>query len=126
MITKCFFCNRTQFKQLSSNKSAYAIYDKYPVFPGHVLIITKKHINSWFDASAEEKLDILAMIDSAKKILDLNFKPDGFNIGINDGIEAGQSIPHLHIHLIPRYKNDIQKKKGGIRWVNPAKAEYWA
>ena len=125
MITKCFFCNQTQFKELSSNKSAYAIYDKYPVFPGHVLIITKRHISSWFDASTEEKLDILAMLDSAKKILDLNFKPDGFNIGINDGIEAGQSISHLHIHLIPRYKNDIQKKKGGIRMVNPAKAEYW-
>lgn len=125
MIMKCLFCNRTQFKELSSNKSAYAIYDKYPVLPGHVLIITKRHISSWFDISKEEKLDILAMIDSIKKILDLNFKPDGFNIGINDGIEAGQTILHLHIHLIPRYKNDIQNKKGGIRWINPSKAEYW-
>jgi hypothetical protein len=69
MITKCFFCNRTQFKELSSNKSAYAIYDKYPVFPGHALIITKRHISSWFDVSTEEKLDILAMLDSAIKIL---------------------------------------------------------
>ncbi len=125
MTSHCIFCKRSQFIELGSNTSAYAIYDKYPVLPGHVLIITKRHISSWFDVSTEEKLDILAMIDSVKKILDLNFKPDGFNIGINDGIEAGQSILHLHIHLIPRYKNDIQRKKGGIRWINPDKAEYW-
>jgi diadenosine tetraphosphate (Ap4A) HIT family hydrolase len=125
MTTKCLFCNRAQFKELSSNKSAYAIYDNYPVFPGHILIITKRHISSWFDISSEEKLDMLAMIDSLKKILDSNFKPDGFNIAINDGIEAGQTILHLHIHLIPRYKDDVQNKKGGIRWINPAKAEYW-
>ncbi len=69
---------------------------------------------------------MLALLDEAKVAAELEFSPDGFNIGINDGVAAGQTVPHLHIHLIPRFAGDLHDPRGGVRWVIPAKADYWS
>jgi diadenosine tetraphosphate (Ap4A) HIT family hydrolase len=82
-------------------------------------------MGSFFEASADEKNALIAMLDAMKNLLTNKFKPDAFNIGINDGAAAGQTVPHLHIHLIPRYKGDMADPRGGVRWVIPEKAKYW-
>ena len=109
-----------------SNGLGIVFRDGFPVSPGHTLVTPKRHVGSFFDLTPEEREAILALIDEAKKGVDAEFAPDGYNIGINDGQAAGQTVPHLHIHLIPRYKNDQQDPRGGVRWIFPAKADYWS
>jgi diadenosine tetraphosphate (Ap4A) HIT family hydrolase len=101
------------------------IRDAFPVSPGHALIIPKRHIASFFETNEEERKAMLEALDQAKEIFDRELKPDGYNIGINEGLTAGQTIMHLHIHLIPRYKGDSSDPRGGIRWIFPDKARYW-
>ena len=93
---------------------------------GHTLVIPKRHVKSMFDCNSYEKADILQALETAKVALDREFSPDGYNIGINDGEAAGQTIPHLHIHLIPRYRGDVSDPRGGVRWIFPDKAKYWS
>ncbi len=69
---------------------------------------------------------MLALLDAAKAMADKEFQPDGYNVGINDGPAAGQTVPHLHMHLIPRFKGDQADPRGGVRWIIPAKADYWS
>lgn len=93
--------------------------------PGHTLLIPKHHTGSFFDLTEQERRDLLALLDRAKLALDKEFQPQGYNIGINDGAAAGQTVPHLHVHLIPRYEGDLPDRRGGVRWVIPDKAKYW-
>jgi diadenosine tetraphosphate (Ap4A) HIT family hydrolase len=102
------------------------IRDGFPVSPGHSLILPRRHVQSFFDIDAEERRGLLDLLDQAKKLLDNEFGPAGYNIGINDGASAGQTISHLHIHLIPRYISDCPDPRGGIRWIFPDKADYWS
>ena len=102
------------------------VLDGYPVSRGHTLIIPKRHVGSFFELEKEEREDILLMLDKAKTSLDSGYAPDGYNIGINDGPAAGQTVPHLHIHLIPRYEGDRDDPRGGVRWIFPEKADYWS
>jgi len=102
------------------------VRDAFPISPGHTLIIPKRHIGSFFDISPDEREDLMSLVSTAKAELAAEFKPDGFNIGINDGPVAGQTVPHLHIHLIPRYKGDMGDPRGGVRWIIPDKADYWS
>lgn len=107
-MDKCLFCDEefyTEDKMVYENKFWRVVYDQYPVSRGHVLIIPKRHIESVFNLTFEY-LSLFSVINKVKKILDEKFNPDGYNIGINDGVYAGQTINHMHIHLIPRYKND--------------------
>ena len=106
-------------EKLFEDNLSYAIYDKNPVNRGHILIIPKRLFSSYFSALPEEKQSLWEMIDKAKRILDREYKPDGYNIGINEGDVAGQTNPILEIHIIPRYKNDTKNPKGGIRRVIP-------
>ena len=99
--------------------------DGYPVSEGHALIIPKRHVQSFFELKAIEKAAVLQALDEAKEALDREFSPDGYNIGINDGEAAGQTVLHLHVHLIPRYKGDTEDPRGGVRHVFPQKAKYW-
>ena len=108
------------------NPHAYLIRDGFPVTPGHSLIIPKRHISSFFDTTPDERDALLSLLDQAKQLAAEEFKPDGYNIGINDGAAAGQTVPHLHIHLIPRYAGDLDDPRGGVRWVIPDKADYWS
>lgn len=121
---KCPFCNMPNENIIIQNKHCYAIFDKYPVNKGHMLIIPFRHFDNYFDATKEEKVSILDLIDEAKEFLDKKFKPDGYNIGVNIGKYAGQTIFHVHIHLIPRYKGDMENPKGGVRGVIPDKMAY--
>ena len=98
--------------------------DTYPVSDGHCLVIPKRHMATFFECTAEENRDFHTLILKAKEIIDDNYQPDAYNIGNNNGLYAGQSIFHLHIHIIPRYKGDVENPKGGVRWVLPKKSQY--
>lgn len=125
MSPTCPFCNPPAERIIEQTPLALAIPDKFPVSRGHTLIVTRRHVGSFFETTAEERTDLLQLLDHARETLVAEFRPDGFNIGINDGRVAGQTIPHLHIHLIPRYSGDRADPRGGVRWVNPDKARYW-
>jgi diadenosine tetraphosphate (Ap4A) HIT family hydrolase len=122
----CPFCEIPTCRIVAQNRHAMWISDGFPVSPGHSLVIPKRHVRSFFDVSTEERDDLLTLLDHAKAHALASLQPDGFNIGINDGPAAGQTVPHLHIHLIPRFTGDVADPRGGIRWVIPAKADYWS
>jgi len=120
----CPFCNINEDKIIAKNKFSYAIYDKYPVNKGHILIISKEHIRDYFDASTEVREAIFDLMEDCKSLLDNKYNLDGYNIGFNCGKEAGQTIMHFHLHLIPRYEGDIEDPTGGVRGVIPEKRVY--
>ena len=125
MTKPCPFCTLPPERIIDSNNLALVIRDGYPISPGHTLVIPKRHIGSWFEITQAEQQALLDLLEKAKAALETEFKPDGYNIGINDGPTAGQTVPHLHIHLIPRYKGDLADPRGGVRWIIPEKAKYW-
>jgi diadenosine tetraphosphate (Ap4A) HIT family hydrolase len=121
----CPFCNPDKDREIIlESASVYAIYDKFPVNNGHVLIIPKKHVSNYFELSFKEQSACWFVLNSVQKIIQEKFNPDGFNIGINVNETAGQTVPHVHIHLIPRYNGDVEKPRGGVRGVIPGKKEY--
>jgi len=111
-------------KIICETKCFFAIYDAYPVSPGHLLIISQKKRKDFFDLSEEEKLDLNNAIDLGKEIIEKNHSPDGYNIGMNCGASAGQTIFHFHCHLIPRYKGDMDDPRGGVRHCVAGKGYY--
>jgi diadenosine tetraphosphate (Ap4A) HIT family hydrolase len=111
---------------IDQNETAIVIRDGFPVSPGHTLFIPKRHVQSFFDLTSQERGDIFSLLDKARLALEAEFKPQGYNIGINDGPSAGQTVPHVHLHLIPRYSGDLPDPRGGVRWVIPDKAKYWS
>lgn len=121
----CPFCNQDNPGVVMANEHAVALYDGYPVTPGHALIIPRRHIASLFEATGEEQAALLGLLAEMRLMLIREYRPDGFNIGINDGIAAGQTVMHMHIHLIPRYAGDTADPRGGVRWIMPEKAPYW-
>jgi diadenosine tetraphosphate (Ap4A) HIT family hydrolase len=125
MTIDCPFCQYPPSKQLLANDLAFAITDGFPLSPGHCLIIPRRHFPSLFEATREERAALWELLDQARDLLLTQHHPDGFNIGINDGAAAGQTVMHLHIHLIPRYSGDTVDPRGGIRWIMPDKAPYW-
>ena len=111
---------------LCSNDLAFAIFDQFPVSPGHVLVTTRRIVETWFEASDEEQAALMALVKEAKRLLDLRLdpKPDGYNVGFNSGAASGQTVPHVHIHVIPRYHGDMPDPRGGVRHVIPGKGNY--
>ncbi len=109
---------------LSEIATAVAFFDGYPVSKGHTLIIPKRHVENYFDLTTHEQRALWLLVNRCKKLLTERFHPDGFNVGINVGEAAGQSIFHVHIHLIPRYNGDVENPKGGVRGVIPGKQKY--
>ena len=101
------------------------VRDAFPVSPGHTLVIPLRHVGSFLELGDDERTALLALLDEAKGQLDAEFQPAGYNVGINDGAAAGQTVSHLHIHLIPRYAGDQADPRGGVRWIFPDKADYW-
>lgn len=121
----CPFCSpEAERELLTESATCYALLDKFPVSPGHTLIIPKKHIAGYFDVSTHTKTALWLMADRVKDLLTERFSPDGFNVGINIGTAAGQTVSHVHIHVIPRYIGDVEKPKGGVRHVIPGKGDY--
>ena len=123
--TDCPFCSLPDSRIIAGDERAVVIRDGFPVSPGHTLIIPRRHVASFFDTTIEERASLFALLEEQKVILEREFRPDGYNIGINDGAAAGQTVPHLHLHLIPRYQGDSPDPRGGLRWVLPEKASYW-
>lgn len=121
-IPNCPFCHPDGI--LFENELAYAKQDKFPVSPGHLLIIPKRHVADFFLTSEAEKVALLSLLDVAKNYLDGKHTPAGYNVGINVGEVAGQTVPHVHLHLIPRYKGDMESPRGGVRGVIPSKQSY--
>lgn len=125
--SECRFCQFLEEKSpiiIADFKHCYAIFDQYPVSKGHLLLISKEHTEHWFTASEKTRLDMMQALTQMKEKLDLEFHPDGYNIGLNCAKAAGQTIFHLHMHLIPRYHGDLEDPKGGVRGVIPAKQKY--
>ncbi len=113
---------------ITSNALAFAIFDGFPVSPGHVLIVTRRLVATWFDATPAEQAAVMELVGLVKQQLDtaLQPRPGGYNVGFNCGATAGQTVDHLHVHVIPRYRGDVADPRGGVRHVIPAKANYLA
>ena len=125
MKENCPFCEIPGERIIYESSSVYAMWDKFPLSPGHALLVPKRHVTTWFDATQEEKQSLVASIDRLKVLIEKEHTPNGYNIGINSGEAAGQTVPHLHVHVIPRYTGDVEDPRGGVRWAIPDKARYW-
>jgi diadenosine tetraphosphate (Ap4A) HIT family hydrolase len=121
----CLFCTKAvASKRILENQSFYAIFDAYPVNPGHLLVIPKRHVPDLFGLDDAEFSDLRSILHKSRDRLDAEFRPDGFNIGANCAEAAGQTIPHAHIHVIPRYVNDVENPRGGVRNIKKALRPY--
>jgi len=121
----CIFCSPdSELEIILESATTYSIYDKYPVSNGHTLIIPKRHCANYFDLTFREQSACWFMVNAVKNILQNKYNPDGFNIGINVNFASGQTIPHVHIHIIPRYSGDVSDPEGGVRGVIPANRKY--
>ena len=122
----CLFCkwNENKEKIVLENELAFAGFDEFAVSKGHLLFMTKRHVKDFFETNLQERQAIFELVDKAKKLIDEEFHPTGYNIGMNCGVSAGQSVMHVHVHLIPRYDGDVANPRGGIRGVIPQKQNY--
>ena len=125
MSDNCPFCILDPGRIVSKTELTVTFRDGFPISPGHTLVIPKRHVSSFFEVTEAERKELMLALDTAKQILDHEKSPDGYNIGINDGLVAGQTVLHLHIHLIPRFNGDSEDPRGGVRWIFPEKADYW-
>lgn len=124
-LTECVFCNLEEKREIiSETATAVAFYDSYPVSKGHVLIIPKRHVSNYFDLTVHEQRAIWLLVNRCKEIITNKHQPDGFNVGININEAAGQTVMHIHVHLIPRYNGDVENPRGGVRGVVPCKQKY--
>ena len=121
----CRFClSKPGRRIMIEGKYGFAAWDRHPASEGHFLVIPYRHFSDYVDINDEEREELWRLVDEGKKIADEKHNPDGYNIGINVGKWAGQSIPHLHIHVIPRYEGDVENPKGGVRSVIPQNKLY--
>ncbi len=133
-MKNCFFCKlkngeavgkaNNPNEYIMENELALGRFDDFPVNPGHMEFVTKRHVETFFDTTLEEKLAIFELIDKAKTMLDQRFAPNGYNIGMNCGQSAGQTVMHVHVHLIPRFNGDVENPRGGIRGIISEKKDY--
>lgn len=121
----CCFCQLDADREIiSETATAVAFYDKFPVSKGHVLIIPKRHTANYFDLTIHQQRALWLLVNRCKTIIQKKHNPDGFNVGININEAAGQTVMHVHVHLIPRYNGDVEEPRGGVRGVVPGKREY--
>jgi diadenosine tetraphosphate (Ap4A) HIT family hydrolase len=124
-LSDCPFCSPAPATSWIDNEDAIALRDIYPVSPGHSLVIPRRHVPSLFALSPEELAGVARLVLEVRNRLQEERRPDGFNIGVNDGAAAGQTVMHAHVHVIPRFAGDVPDPRGGIRWVVPDLAPYW-
>ena len=122
MSSECIFCRRVDL--IYQGELSFISQDKYPASPGHFLIIPNRHVPNYFDCTKDEVKELWDNVHLAKQMIEKEYEPDSYNIGINVSKVAGQSVPHTHIHLIPRYEGDVADPKGGVRNVIPNKRTY--
>lgn len=121
----CLFCHIDRSKALVENETGFVVFDLHPVSNGHCLIIPEEHHPDYFSLSLKVRKGLDELLMGAKEHLDDCYGPDGYNVGINNGSAAGQTVMHAHIHLIPRYLGDADDPRGGVRWIFPRRASYW-
>jgi diadenosine tetraphosphate (Ap4A) HIT family hydrolase len=120
----CPFCSPTQKSIRAEWPLVVALRDHFPVSEGHALVVTRRHVETFFDATAAERAEIWAAVAATKEQLDRELSPDGYNVGFNTGRAAGQTVMHLHVHVIPRRSGDVADPRGGVRGVIPEKRIY--
>ncbi len=118
------FLERPAADWLASNDLAFALADAFPVSPGHTLVVPRRLVATWFEATQDEQLAILQLVGEVKRLIDAERHPDGYNVGFNAGAAAGQTVMHLHVHVIPRYRGDMDDPRGGVRGVIPSMQKY--
>jgi diadenosine tetraphosphate (Ap4A) HIT family hydrolase len=121
---ECPFCHLPRERIVLEDALCLTIRDGYPVSPGHTLVLPRRHFGSLFEASVAERRALFAALQTARVELDRDLHPDGYNLGINDGTAAGQTVMHLHVHLIPRYRGDCDDPRGGVRHCVPGRGYY--
>ena len=119
----CIFCQHAR-PILVQTKLSFAFLDSFPVSNGHALVMPKRHVESIWEMTTEEYMDAFDLVRQVKDILQKQFEPKGFNIGVNCGEPAGQTVFHAHIHIIPRYTGDVSSPRGGVRNIIPGKGSY--
>jgi diadenosine tetraphosphate (Ap4A) HIT family hydrolase len=124
MEKTCPFCDPPEMDVILRNDLCYARFDRYPVSNGHLLVIPFRHVADFFELTEAELEAAFQLVREAKKKLDGEYRPDGFNVGVNVGSAAGQTVMHVHVHLIPRYRGDMERPEGGVRGVIPEKQVY--
>src|SRR5262245_48200609 len=124
----CPFCERLRSPDqvVASNDLISAIPDGFPISSGHTLVVPRRHVGDFFNLSSEEQTAMWQMVGTVKAILDAQYRSDAYNVGINVGDAAGQTVGHAHIHVVPRYSGDVGDPRGGVRWFIPSKARYWS
>jgi len=123
---KCVFCERVAGRDfLCENEVVVAFPDAFPLSPGHSLIVPRRHEPDFLRLTADEGAAVWRLIAPLCDLLEQRFRPDAYNLGVNVGVAAGQTVDHAHLHVIPRYAGDVPEPRGGIRWIIPAKAPYW-
>ncbi len=122
--TLCPFCSPEEELIFYKGERVFGLYDAFPASRGHALVVSRRHTPDWFSATPEERAELMAATEIARQAIAARYQPDGFNIGMDVGAAAGQTIYHLHVHIIPRYAGDAVNPRGGIRWVLPARADY--
>jgi diadenosine tetraphosphate (Ap4A) HIT family hydrolase len=121
---ECPFCEIPANRVLAANDHAIAVLDAYPVSPGHSLVVARRHVVGFFDLDVSEAAGMLELLRHVRSHLEETHAPQGYNVGINVGVVAGQTIPHVHIHLIPRYSRDVVDPTGGVRNIIPGHGRY--
>jgi diadenosine tetraphosphate (Ap4A) HIT family hydrolase len=122
----CPFCRLEKHRIRLESEFAVAFPDRFPVTQGHTLVIPKRHVASLFDLPDEEQAAVWKLVALVRALLLAEFKLEGFNVGLNDGTAAGQTVSHAHVHVIPRRHGDVADPRGGVRWIIPHKAAYRA
>ena len=126
MIGDCIFCReRTRSRLLAGNDLAIAFPAGFPVSRGHTLIVPRRHEPDFFALTPSEQAAVVGLENPVRAVLDERYGPDAYNLGVNAGKAAGQTIEHVHLHVIPRYAGDVAEPRGGVRWVLPETARYW-
>lgn len=122
----CPFCTRiASDPSLLQDGAALALPDAFPLNPGHTLVVPRRHVADLFSLTSEEQAEIWRLVATVRARIVQDEHPDGFNIGVNIGDVAGQTVDHAHVHVIPRFKGDVPDPRGGVRWVVPSRAPYW-
>lgn len=123
---QCAFCARIEAGEVALSKgNVVAFADEFPVSPGHTLVVPRQHQADFFALQESTQVEIWRLVTRVQQQLEVELAPDGFNIGVNVGAAAGQTVAHAHVHVIPRFAGDAADPRGGVRWIIPAKAAYW-
>jgi len=123
-VIRCPFCDPPAERLVCEGPDYRVLWDGYPVAEGHALVVTRRHVAGWFEASPSERAGLLAGVERAREAIETTYRPDGYNIGVNVGEAAGQTVFHLHVHVIPRYRGDVPRPRGGVRHVIPGRGDY--